>query len=128
MAEVGRTYRAFRPPEGRKTLWRAGALAGRKLEAPPDAEHEPREGETVRGRALTIIGTRWFDLWVSARRFSIRRKAFSGFRPSCLYGQDDAKSFGSKVNLSGRLISRKRMACLRKADRSAQRLVGRALE
>jgi hypothetical protein len=29
-------------------------LAGRKLEAPPDAGHEPRKGETVRGRAFTL--------------------------------------------------------------------------
>jgi len=30
------------------------ALAGRKLEAPPDAGHEPREGETVRGTSAFI--------------------------------------------------------------------------
>jgi len=54
------------------------ALARRKLEAPPDAGHEWREGETVRGIVLTIKSTRWFGLWVSARRFSIRRKVFSG--------------------------------------------------
>jgi hypothetical protein len=30
------------------------ALARRKLEAPPDAGHEPREGETVREQALTL--------------------------------------------------------------------------
>jgi len=54
------------------------ALAGRKHEAPPDAGHELREGETVRGIALTIKSTRWFGLWVSARRFSIQRKMFSG--------------------------------------------------
>jgi len=53
-------------------------LARRKLEAPPDAGHEQRDGETVRGIALTIKSTRWFGLWVSARRFSIRRKVFSG--------------------------------------------------
>jgi len=74
------------------------ALAGRKLEAPPDAEHEPREGETVRGRALTIKSSRWFGLWVSARRFSIRRKAFSGFRPSCPHGHGEVRSFGSQGN------------------------------
>jgi len=76
------------------------ALARRKLEAPPDAEHEPREGEPVRGRALTIKSTRWFGLWVSARRFSIRRKAFSGFRPPCPHGQGEVRSFGSQGNLS----------------------------
>jgi hypothetical protein len=76
------------------------ALARRKLEAPPDAEHEPREGESVRGKALTIKSTRGFGLWVSARRFSIRRKAFSGFRPSCPYGQGEVRSFDSQGNLS----------------------------
>jgi hypothetical protein len=78
VAEVGRTHRASCPPEGRKALWRARALARRKLEAPPDAGHEPREGETVREKALTIKSTCLFGLWVSARRFSIRRKVFSG--------------------------------------------------
>jgi hypothetical protein len=77
VAEVGRTHRAPCPPEGRKTLWRARALARRKLEAPPDAEHEQREGETVRGTALTIESTRRFGVWVSARTLSIRRKMFS---------------------------------------------------
>jgi hypothetical protein len=43
------------------------ALARRKLEAPPDAGHEPREGETVRGIALTIKSTCWFGLWASQR-------------------------------------------------------------
>jgi hypothetical protein len=37
VAEVGRTHRASCPPEGRKALWRARALARRKLEALPDA-------------------------------------------------------------------------------------------
>ena len=74
------------------------ALARRKLEAPPDAEHEPREGETVRGRALTIKSTRWFGLRVSARRFSIRRKAFSGSHPPCPHGHGDVRSFGSQGN------------------------------
>jgi len=75
-------------------------LARRKLEASPDARHEPREGETVRGQALTIKRTRGFGLWVSARRFSIRRKALSGFRPSCPHGQGDATSLDSQGNLS----------------------------
>jgi hypothetical protein len=54
VAEVGWTHRASCPPGGRKAFWRVRALAGRKLEAPPDAGHEPREGETVRERAQTI--------------------------------------------------------------------------
>ena len=100
VAEVGWTHRASCPPGGRKAFWRVRALAGRKLEAPPDAGHEPREGETVRGRALTIKSTRWFGLWVSARRFSIRRKVFSGFSPYDPHRSYDAGSFGSQVNLS----------------------------
>jgi len=77
------------------------ALARRKLEAPPDAEHEPRDGETVRGRALTIKSTRWFGLWVSARKFSIRRKAFSGFRPPGPHGHGEARSSARRAIVSG---------------------------
>jgi hypothetical protein len=62
VAEVGRTHRASCPPGGRKASWRARALAGRKLEAPPDAGHEPREGEPVRGRAQTIKRARLLRL------------------------------------------------------------------
>jgi hypothetical protein len=54
VAEVGWTHRASSAPGGRKTSWSERALAGRKLEAPPDAGHEWREGETVRGRALVL--------------------------------------------------------------------------
>lgn len=67
-------------------------LARRKLETPPDAGHERRKGETVRGIALTIKSTRWFGLWVSARRFSIRRKMFSGLCP-----RDPHRSCGTRV-------------------------------
>jgi len=55
----------------------------------------------VRGNAQTIKSEREFGLWVSARRFSIRKKAFSGFYPSCPYRQGDVRSFGSQGNLSG---------------------------
>jgi len=98
VAEVGWTHRASCPPGGRKASWRARALAGRKLGAPPDAVHEWREGEPVRGMAQTIKRMRRFGSWVSARGLSIRRKAFSGFRPYCPHGRCDAGSFGSKVN------------------------------
>jgi hypothetical protein len=37
-------------------------------------------------------------LWVSARRFSTRWKAFSGFCPSCSHRQGEAGSSGSQVN------------------------------
>jgi hypothetical protein len=57
------------------------ALARRKLEAPPDARHEWREGETVRRHAQTIKSTRVTGLWVSARKFTRRRKAFLGSPP-----------------------------------------------
>jgi hypothetical protein len=62
VAEVGQSHRACFPPWGRKASWRDGTLARRKLEAPPDAGHEPREGETVRETALTIKRTHWFGL------------------------------------------------------------------
>jgi len=75
-------------------------LARRKLEAPPDAGHERRKGETVRGIALTIKSTRWFGLRVSALRFSIRRKMFSGLCPYDPHRSCGTESFGSQVNLS----------------------------
>lgn len=55
------------------------ALAGRKLEAPSDAGHEPREGEKVRRHTQAIQRSCVSGLRVSARRFSRRRKASSGF-------------------------------------------------
>jgi hypothetical protein len=54
VAEVGWTRRASCPPVGRKACWQHRALARKKLEALPDAGHERKEGESVRGRALTI--------------------------------------------------------------------------
>jgi hypothetical protein len=54
VAEVGRTHRASCSPEGRKAPRTSRALARRKPEASPDARLEPREGETVRGQALTL--------------------------------------------------------------------------
>jgi len=118
VAEVGRTHRAQCSPGGRKACWRTRALARRKHVAPPDAEHGPREGETVRGTALTIKSTRWFGLRVSARSLSIRRKTFSGFRPARPYGRVDVRSFGAKVNLSFMHdgVSRKGAASGREAD------------
>jgi hypothetical protein len=68
------------------------ALAGKRLEALPDAGHERTEGETVRGRAFTIKSTRSFGLWVSAREFLTRRKAFSGLRPADLHRKVEAES------------------------------------
>ena len=62
------------------------ALAGRKLQAPPDAGHEQREGESVRdSMTFPITGTHEIGLWVSARRFTRRRKALSGTRVTGLY-------------------------------------------
>jgi len=73
----------------------------KEARSPTDAGHEPREGETVRENAQTIKSERGFGLWVSARRLSIRRKAFSGSYPSCPYRQGDVRSFGSQGNPSG---------------------------
>ena len=76
------------------------ALAGRKLEAPPDAGHEQREGELVRvGTRFPITGTRAIGLWVSARRLSIRRKAFSGTHASGLYRQGAQGPLARRSNL-----------------------------
>jgi hypothetical protein len=75
------------------------ALARRKLEAPPDAGHGWREGESVREYTYAIKSSRVFGLRVSARRLRRRRKAFSGYCPFCPYRQGEAGSFGSEVNL-----------------------------
>jgi hypothetical protein len=125
VAEVGRTHRASWTPEGRKPLWSTRALARRKLEAPPDAEHGWREGETVRGTALTIKSTRRSGVWVSARTLSIRQKMFSGRRPFDLHRSDDAEV----LRLAGEfLVSSSARSTRRTAHRSAQRPVGRAYE
>jgi hypothetical protein len=52
VAEVGQTHRASSSPGGRKTCWRARALARRKSVAPPDAGRGWAEGETVRVREV----------------------------------------------------------------------------
>jgi hypothetical protein len=51
------------------------ALAGRKLEAPPDAGHEPREGEPVRGTSAFIQ--------------TLAHEPASGFRLTC--SRDDRR-------------------------------------
>ena len=48
-----------------------------EVRSPPDAGRGWAEGETVRVCAVSK-SLRVHGLWVSARRFSIRRKAFSG--------------------------------------------------
>lgn len=98
-------------------------LARRKLEAPPDAGHEPRDGETVRGNVLTIKSRRGFGSWVSARKLSIRRKAFSGFTRRALTGTSKCGPSTPKVNPRRSPVER-----VRTAHRSAQRPVGRAFE
>jgi hypothetical protein len=83
VAEVGWTHRASCPPGGRKTCWRLDrALARKKLEALPDAEHEQKDGESVRGRAFTIKSNRSFGLWASARKFFNTTEGVSGLLPS----------------------------------------------
>jgi hypothetical protein len=62
------------------------ALAGEKSVAPPDAGRGWAEGETMRvpWSKRTVFST-GRAAGVTACRFSIRRKAFSGFCPSCPY-------------------------------------------
>jgi len=68
------------------------ALARRKLEAPPDVGHEWREGEPVREAKQTIKSAHGVGLWVSARRFSRRRKALLGFHPASFHRRVDVES------------------------------------
>jgi hypothetical protein len=65
VADVGRTHRASCPPGGRKASWRARALAGRKLEPPPDAG---TSGEKAKRCAC------------ERRRSKVRAHAVHGFR------------------------------------------------
>lgn len=44
---VERIARLARREVRKASWWTSESLAGRKLEAPPDAEHEPRKGEKV---------------------------------------------------------------------------------
>jgi len=97
VAEVGWTRRASSAPGVRKVSWHEEALAWRKLEAPPDAGHGWREGETVRGNARFFTDLRKAGPRVKALGFTTRRKAFSG---CCAFGPHRsgvAESFGSQV-------------------------------
>jgi len=133
VAEVDRTHRASCSLGDRKVSWRKRrALAGRKLEAPPDAGHEQREGESVRGGTrFPITGTRAIGLWVSARRLTRRRKAFSGTHVSGLYRQGTqgpsarrsncvARSARSAPLGAHRAVRRPTRACLRVTTRMSE--------
>jgi hypothetical protein len=108
------------------------ALAGRKLEAPPDAGHEQREGEPVRGvMTFPITGTRDIGLWVSARRLTRRRKAFSGTHVSGPHRQGTQGPLASRSSCversarnappaAHRAVRRPTRACLR-VTRECQR-------
>jgi hypothetical protein len=126
---VGRIARLDRRELARAVGGTIRALARRKLEAPPDAGHEPREGETVRGTALTI-----------AKEYALVRLV--GFGSQALDTTEDVlglspflpsrasrrEVLGSKVNRSSISASLARERSVgRTAHRSAQRLVGRAL-
>lgn len=78
---VGRIARLVRLEVARPLGEIDRALAGRKLEALPDAGHERIEGETVRGRAFTIKSQRSSGVWVSARRFFNTTEGVLGLSP-----------------------------------------------
>jgi hypothetical protein len=108
------------------------ALAGRKLEAPSDAGHGLREGETVRGTALSIKSKRT----VPAGGFRLARLRDDGRRPraharASLTGGVKQRPYGSQVNCSGdrfgdrtrvahRTAKRPARACLRVTTRSSE--------
>lgn len=93
-----------------RSLGRTRALAWRKFAAPPDAEREWVEGETVR---LSCVSSKTGgirdrsrrkrrdekDSQVSACKLSTRGQAFQGSCPSVLYRPDEARSFGSQVHV-----------------------------
>jgi hypothetical protein len=87
VADIGWTRRASSAPGGRKASWNERALARRKPEAPPDAGHGWREGETVRGCARFLnqfsarlaCGFRLAGSRHDERRFrAAARSAFTG--------------------------------------------------
>jgi hypothetical protein len=84
-------------PAGRSQgLAVVAALARRKLEAPPDAGHEPREGEPVlRESAHPKVRTRPGPA-AKAGGSSIRRKVLSGSRPPCPHRLCEAKSLARR--------------------------------
>jgi hypothetical protein len=59
------------------------------------------------GIAFPITGTRAIGLWVSARRLTIRRKAFSGTHAFGPHRQGEAGSFDSQVNSTSASTGRK---------------------
>jgi len=128
VAEVGRTHRASCSPGGRKTCWTNRALARRKLEAPPDAEHEPRDGETVRGKALTLNTyalVRFAGFGPYALDTTEGVLGLSPVLPSRVWRREVLRLEGESTSLLHRVRA---VATRRKAHRSAQRLVGRAFE
>jgi len=88
---IGRIARLVRREAARSRGDYGRALARRKPEAPPDAGHGWREGESVREYKQAIKSSRVLGLWVSARRFRRRRKTFSDNRPSCSHRQGDVE-------------------------------------
>lgn len=125
VADVDRTHRASCMLGGRKASSQRRALAGRKLQAPPDAEHEQRDGETVRGFSS------------GSNQIRPRATAHSGFgpgaldttegvlgcRPSCFYRQGEARSSDPRVNTVA--SSARSMRAGQRIGRSGNRL-GRA--
>jgi len=109
VAEVDRTHCASCLLGGRKSSWHDRALARRKLEAPPDAGHGWREGEPVREAKQTIKSTPGFGLWVSARRFSRRRKALLGFCPAGFHRHVEAESLRLASQTDGHAIREERV-------------------
>jgi len=97
---IGRIARLVRWEVARPRGDKDRALARRKSEAPPDAGHGWREGETVREHARHNPVERVNDLRVSACRVSRRLKALSGFAHHSLTGVVSARSSDSQVNVS----------------------------
>jgi hypothetical protein len=71
------------------------ALAGKKLEAPPDAGHEQTEGETVRGETQTVKRRRIIRLAGFGPRVLDTTKAFSDLARPYPHRWGEAKSSGS---------------------------------
>jgi len=82
---VGRIARLVHREFARARGGKEQGASQKEARRTPDAGPEPRDGETVRGKALAIKSLHLVGLGVSARRFSIRRKVLSGCCPSYLH-------------------------------------------
>jgi len=128
VADVDRTHRASSSPRGRKAPRCTRALAGRKLEASPDAGHARRNGESVRGHARGLErGFRSARAVGFGSRVLDTTEGVLGLRLRHLTGGGAQGSYGSRVNpLSRRSLRKERVTSNPADSASVGKEAGRA--